>query len=160
MSNRSKKLYLFFFVFLAGVFSTSIVLSTNNYLNSKERENNTENTSYSQEFTENQNLLIDDLKVSSNSIENSSFNNEIFPLDQLKLTGIIMANNEPIALVTYNNITGNIVENDIGSHTTSLLPQNVLLEKIDTKNSRLLLSLGNRKFIQELYPQNTLEITK
>ena len=89
MSNRSKKLYLFFFVFLAGVFSTSIVLSTNNYLNSKERENNTENTSYSQEFTENQNLLIDDLKVSSNSIENSSFNNEIFPLDQLKLTGVI-----------------------------------------------------------------------
>ena len=160
MSIRLKKLYLFFFVCLAGLLSTSIVLSKNNYLNSQERDDNTENTKYSQELAVNQNLLIDDLNVSSNSIDNSSFSNEDFPLDQLKLTGIIMANNKPIALVTYNNINGSIIEDDLGSNTTSLLPKNVVLEKIDIKSSRLLLSLGNRKFIQELYPQNTIEISK
>ena len=66
MSIRSKKLYLFFFIFLAGLLSTSMVLSRNNRFDSKVKDLKNENTSYSQELTGNKNLSIDDIKVSSN----------------------------------------------------------------------------------------------
>ena len=156
MRINSRKVYLFFFLSIFAIFFSSIGIfnSSSSSLSNEEAISNSTFDSYDT----NSKSLVEDMQSSANSIKGLNSSDLNFPHDVLKLTGIVVAYQKPIALVSYKNISGKIVEGDKGGNTTSLLPENVILEKIDPNKSRLILSYGNRKFVQYLYPQNTLEI--
>ena len=153
-----KKRYLIFLLSVFAVFSASIGLSKNNYLSSHNEKTNSKINSTLNASNPSPKSIGDDIQVSASSTEEFNSSDLDFPQDALKLTGIIISNENPISLVTFNNISGIIIEKDMGGSTTSLLPDNVILEEIDISKSRILLRYGERKFVQYLYPQNTLEI--
>ena len=143
---------------VVGLVSASVGLSRNNYLSLDNETINSESNLHSKQSKPDSKSLVADIQIPKNSIEKINPSDVVFSSDVFKLTGIIIANQSPIALVTFNNVSGRIVENDRGGNTTSLLPDNVILEKIDIDKSRLLLRGGDRRFVQYLYPQKTLEI--
>lgn len=153
-----KKRYQFFLLVVVGLVSASVGLSRNNYLSLDNETINSESNLHSKQSKPDSKSLVADIQIPKNSIEKINSSDVVFSSDVFKLTGIIIANQSPIALVTFNNVSGRIVENDRGGNTTSLLPDNVILEKIDIDKSRLLLRGGDRRFVQYLYPQKTLEI--
>lgn len=160
MQINLKKRYLFFFLTIFAVFFSSLgILNTTSNSSSQKIEENRINPSIDN-YDKNSNSLVDDIENSAYSAKETDSIYLDFPDDVLKLTGIIIANDKTIALVSYKNISGQIVEGDRGGNTTSFLPDNVILENIDINKSRLILSYRNRKFIQYLYPQSTIEINK
>ena len=156
MQINSRKVYLFALLSIFAIFIPSIAIF-NSSSSSLENEEAISDLTLDSYHT-NSKSLVEDIQDSTNSIKELNSSNLNFPRDVLKLNGIVVAHQKPIALVTYKNISGKIVEGDKGGNTTSLLPENVILEKIDFNKSKLILSYGNRKFVQYLYPQNTLEI--
>ena len=64
----------------------------------------------------------------------------------IKLLGVFSTRNKNYAILNFGNLTGEILEGSIGGKDTNLLPENVLLRKIEIKESIINLVYQNKEY--------------
>ena len=95
-----KKRYQFFLLVVVGLVFASVGLSRNNYLSLDNETINSESNLHSKQSKPDSKSLVADIQIPKNSIEKINSSDVVFSSDVFKLTGIIIANQSPIALVT------------------------------------------------------------
>ena len=64
----------------------------------------------------------------------------------VKLLGVFSDSSKNYALISFNNVTGQIEEGNIGGINTSSLPNNVILKKINVESSYIILEFNKKEY--------------